>query len=220
MRYGNGMSDIYILAAHPDWRASRINRQMLAAAHHAGASVTVTDLYSKYPDYFIDVAAEQAHMEAAKLVVMLHPIHWYSMPPLQKLWLDEVLTYGWAYGAADASHPTHGRALRGKDLWLVATTGGADDSYRPDSYNRYFFDAFLPPYEQTAALCGMRFLPPLILHGAHTQSDDAIAQHVQVFSERLKTYPHWPEMDEIEQCPACEVPDNARPEEKHSKRDT
>ena len=47
MRYGNGMSDIYILAAHPDWRASRINRQMLAAAHHAGASVTVTDLYSK-----------------------------------------------------------------------------------------------------------------------------------------------------------------------------
>ena len=38
----------------------------------------------------------------------------------------------------------------GKDLWLVASTGGAEDSYRPDGYNRYFFDAFLPPYEQTA----------------------------------------------------------------------
>jgi glutathione-regulated potassium-efflux system ancillary protein KefF len=33
-----------------------------------------------------------------------------------------------------------------------ASTGGPEDSYRPDGYNRYFFDAFLPPYEQTAAL--------------------------------------------------------------------
>ena len=82
------------------------------------------------------------------------------MPPLMKLWLDEVLAFGWAYGPG-------GTALQGKDLWLVATTGGPEDSYRPDSYNRYFFDAFLPPYEQTAALCGMRFLPPLLLHGAH-----------------------------------------------------
>ena len=91
------------------------------------------------------------------------------MPPLLKLWLDEVLAFGWAYGPG-------GTALRGKDLWLVATTGGPEDSYRPDSYNRYFFDAFLPPYEQTAALCGMRFLPPLLLHGAHKASDAELAR--------------------------------------------
>ena len=86
------------------------------------------------------------------------------MPPLLKLWLDDVLAFGWAYGP-------DGTALRGKDLWLVASTGGAEDSYRPDSYNRYFFDAFMPPYEQTAALCGMRFLPPLLMHGAHKAND-------------------------------------------------
>ena len=218
MRYGNGMSDIYVLAAHPDWRASRINRQLLSAARHA--EVSVTDLYSSYPDFFIDVAAEQARLAAAKLVVLLHPIHWYSMPPLQKLWLDEVLTYGWAYGAASDDNPSHGRALAGKDLWLVATTGGSEEAYRPDGYNRYFFDAFLPPYEQTAALCGMRFLPPLVLHGAHAQSADAIADHVKVFADRLTTYPDWPELEELEQCPACEVPVNERPEEKHEKRET
>jgi len=33
---------------------------------------------------------------AAKLVVWQHPIHWYGMPPLLKLWLDEVLAFGWA----------------------------------------------------------------------------------------------------------------------------
>ena len=62
---------------------------------------------------------------------------------LQKLWFDEVLAYGWAYGQG-------GAALQGKDLWLVATTGGPESSYHPQSYNRYFFDAFLPPYGEAA----------------------------------------------------------------------
>ena len=158
-------AEVLVLVAHPELEQSRANRRMLLAARQlqavaAPGRIEVRDLYALYPDYLIDVAAEQAALAAAKLVVWQHPIHWYGMPPLLKLWLDEVLAFGWAYGPG-------GTAVRGKDLWLAATTGGPEDSYRPDSYNRYFFDAFLPPYEQTAALCGMRFLPPLLLHGAH-----------------------------------------------------
>jgi glutathione-regulated potassium-efflux system ancillary protein KefF len=200
-------SGILVLAAHPDWRDSRVNRRLLAAARDA-AGVAVRDLYDRYPDYDIDVPAEQALAATARLLVLLHPIQWYSMPALQKLWLDEVLTYGWAYGPG-------GTALQGKDLWLVATTGGAEGSYHPQGYNRYFFDAFLPPYEQTAALCGMRFLPPLVLHGARKSSEDAVGKHVAVFADRLATYPNWPEMDELEQCVACEVPGSDRPRATH-----
>ncbi len=200
-------SDIYVIAAHPAWRESRVNRPMMEAAQ-ATPRVQVQDLYSSYPDYHIDVAAEQAALAAASLVVLLHPIQWYSMPPLQKLWLDEVFTYGWAYGEGENGK---GTALQGKDLWLVATTGGPEDSYHPQGYNRYFFDAFLPPYEQTAALCGMRFLPPLILHGAHSVASDVVAQHLQTFKDRLASYPDWPEMDDLEQCAACVVPMNDRP---------
>lgn len=166
--------------------------------------VQVQDLYASYPDYSLDVAAEQAALEKAQLVVLLHPIQWYSMPALQKLWVDEVLTYGWAYGEA-------GDKLQGKDLWLVATTGGPDTSYHPQGYNRYFFDAFLPPYEQTAALCGMRFLPPLILHGAHAVSQDEVTRHIATFTQRLGNYPNWPELDDLEQCAACVVPMKDRP---------
>lgn len=194
---------ILLLAAHPDWRESRVNRRLLAAARGIEA-VRVQDLYGLYPDYDIDVAAEQSHARQADLVVLLHPIQWYSMPALQKLWLDEVLAYGWAYGEG-------GTALKGKDLWLVATTGGSQQSYHPQGYNRYFFDAFLPPYEQTAALCGMRFLPPLLLHGARSASEDSVASHVAIFEQRLRSYPLWPELADLEQCPACEVPPIDRP---------
>ena len=205
--------DVYVLAAHPAWRDSRVNFSLMNAAV-ALPRVRVQDLYSSYPDYAIDVHAEQVALARAQLVVLLHPIQWYSMPALQKLWMDDVLTYGWAYGDGRNNDGTvSGRALAGKDLWLVATTGGPDSSYHPEGYNRYFFDAFLPPYEQTAAVCGMRFLPPLILHGAHDQSPEALAAHVQTFSDRLQSYPDWPEMDDLEQCPACVVPLKDRPHE-------
>ncbi len=211
MRYGNGMEptrpdpDIYVLAAHPDWHESRVNRPLMDAAQSL-SRVQVQDLYSSYPDYAIDVATEQAALAKAQLVVLLHPIQWYSMPALQKLWLDEVLVYGWAYGE-------NGNALRGKDLWLVATTGGPEASYHPQGYNRYFFEAFLPPYEQSAAVCGMRFLPPMVLHGAHNVGDDLVDRHVETFRQRLQTYPEWPELDDLEQCAACVVPMRDRPVE-------
>lgn len=197
--------DIYVIAAHPDWRESHVNRPMMQTAA-ALQRVAVQDLYSSYPDYAINVAAEQAAMARAQLVVLLHPIQWYAMPALQKLWLDEVLTYGWAYGDG-------GSALRGKDLWLVASTGGDEASYHPQGYNRYFFDAFLPPYEQTAALCGMRFLPPLILHGATSASRAAVDGHAATFRQLLQSYPDWPELDELEPCAACVVPMKDRPPE-------
>lgn len=201
------MPHVLVLLAHPDLRLSRVNRQLAEVARALPAStVVVRDLYALYPDHAIHVEAEQAAAAQADLIVWQHPFHWYSMPPLMKQWLDEVLTLGWAYGPG-------GTALQGKDLWLVASTGGPEAAYHPSGYNRYFFDAFLPPYEQTAALCGMRFLPPLVLHGAHAIGHAELDQHAAAYAERLRTYPDWPEMDLLDPCPTCEVPRADRPAE-------
>lgn len=203
-------ADILVLVAHPSLEHSRMNRRLMSAAVEAawaaGGRIVVRDLYALYPDYLIDVEAEQDAIARAQLVVWQHPVHWYGMPPLMKLWLDDVLAFGWAYGP-------DGGVLRGKDLWLVTSTGGPEDSYRPDSYNRYFFDAFLPPYEQTAALCGMRFLAPMVLHGAHKVSNGEVEDHATMYAERLRSYPAWPELDELEQCATCVVPMDARPDD-------
>lgn len=199
------MADVLVLAAHPQLEDSHVNRTLMDAVGALGARhATLRDLYALYPDYVIDVEAEQALLAAAKLIVWQHPIRWYGMPPLMKLWLDEVLAFGWAYGPG-------GTALKGKDLWLVLSTGGSQDAYRPAGYNRHFFDDFLPPYEQTAALCGMRFLPPLVLHGAHRVGDAELAEHASLYTSRLLSHPHWPEIADMEPAPACPVPAEARP---------
>ena len=199
-------AEIVVIAAHPTLEHSRVTLALMQAAKGRAASrhIDVRDLYARYPDYFIDVAAEQAALAQAQLVVWLQPIHWYSMPPLLKLWLDEVFTFGWAYGPG-------GTALRGKDLWLVASTGGPEASYHPAGYNRYFFDAYLAPYEQTARLTGMRWLPPLVLHAAHRVDDATLATHASLFAERLASWPAWPELADLEPEAACDVPADARP---------
>lgn len=203
-------SHVLVLAAHPDLRHSRVNHRLLQRVRDLVAEPTdavevrLRDLYALYPDFSIDVAAEQAALARADLIVWQHPLQWYSMPALMKLWLDEVLAHGWAYGH-------QGRALAGKDLWLVLSTGGPEGAYRPDGYNRHFFEAFLPPYEQTAALCGMRFLPPLVLHGAHRVDATALELHAQTYVSRLTNWPDWPELADLPDCAACETPDQDRP---------
>jgi glutathione-regulated potassium-efflux system ancillary protein KefF len=201
------MAAILLIVAHPELEHSRISAALVAAARRLAAEnadVAVRDIYALYPDYLIDAAAEQAALLRADLVVWVHPIHWYGMPPLMKLWVDEVFAFGWAYGPG-------GTRLAGRDLWLVTSTGGSAHSYRSDGYNRYFFDSFMPPYDQTAALAGMRFLPPLVLHGAHRAETDAIAAHAEVFAERLRSYPDWPELEGLDACELRTVPADERP---------
>jgi len=196
------MADILLLAAHPDLALSSVTHSMLDAVQAARLpGVSAVDLYRRYPDYAIDVEAEQRALSEAKLLVLLHPLHWYGMPGLQKLWLDEVLRFGWAYGPG-------GTALAGKDFWLVTSTGGTAESYGPDGHNRHPLASYLLPYEQTALHCGMRYQAPLVLQGAHRLEDPAIVNHARHFVERLRRYPQWADAPTSERP---EVPLDERP---------
>ncbi|HEV7618066.1 MAG TPA: NAD(P)H-dependent oxidoreductase [Burkholderiaceae bacterium] len=177
---------ILVLYSHPASHRSRVNRPMAEAARSV-PNVQVHDLYETYPDFHIDVEYEQRLLADADLVVFQHPIQWYSMPALPKEWVDVVFQEGWAYGPG-------GTALQNKDYWLAATTGGTHESYQDSGPHRRPFSAFLPQFEQTAELCGMRWLPPHILHDAHRVDDAAVAAHIETYRERLATYPHWPEL--------------------------
>jgi len=94
------------------------------------------DVYAKYPDFYIDVADEQALCQEHDVIVFQHPIQWYSCPALMKEWIDRVLTYGWAHGPG-------GTKLQSK-AWLSATSAGWNEpDYRPDGLNRTSLHEFL-----------------------------------------------------------------------------
>ncbi len=72
---------ILIIYAHPYPRHSHANQRLLQAVRDL-PEVEVRSLYELYPDFNIDINAEQQALERADLVVLQHPMQWYSFPPL------------------------------------------------------------------------------------------------------------------------------------------
>ncbi len=169
---------VLVIFAHPAFQKSRAHARLLQALPKA-REITFHDLYEAYPDFQIDVPAEQARLLAHDTIVFQHPFYWYSCPALLKEWLDLVLEFGFAYGPG-------GVALRGKS-WLTAlTTGGAASAYSRNGANYFTMDELLAPFRQTAALCGMNWLPPYIVHGAISASDEALAGHADHYIKMLE----------------------------------
>jgi glutathione-regulated potassium-efflux system ancillary protein KefF len=151
------MPHTLVIHAHPSPRHSVAVRAMQQTMERA-PDTTVRSLYQLYPDFDIDVPAEQAALVQADLVVWLAPVYWYSVPALLKHWFDQVLAHGWAFGPG-------GAALRGKVAWWVASAGGSLADYAPGGVHQRPFADFVAPIEQTARFCGMRWLPPHIQYG-------------------------------------------------------
>ena len=172
------MASILVLFAHPALEKSRVNRRLL---HHVRdlPGVTVHDLYEAYPDFDVDVKAEQARLLGHDVIVVQHPFYWYSTPALVKQWEDLVLEHGWAYG-------TGGTALRGKKWLSAITTGGREVAYQRDGLNRFTIRELLAPLEQTARLCGMDFLPPFVVHGTHRLEAAEIEQAAAEYRHALE----------------------------------
>lgn len=150
---------ILVIAAHPYPDRSRANQALLRAIEGL-EGVQVRPLYDLYPDFAIDVEAEQRALAACEILVWQHPIYWYTAPALLKLWFEKVLAWGWAYGPG-------GEALRGKRCFWVTTTGGDERAYSAAGMHQHEFAAFAPVIRQTARFCGMEWLDPLVLHAAH-----------------------------------------------------
>ena len=172
--------NIVVYFAHLDIERSVINRALRDAVCDL-PGVDFRDLLELYPDFFIDVATEQAILRDADLIVFQHPIYWYAAPAIYKHFVDTVLASGFAYGSS-------GSALQGKDFLLAVSTGAPAEEYQADGIHGYPFEEVLRPMEQTAHFCGMRFLPPLVLHGGQNLARDVIDAHAAGYRRLLKEY--------------------------------
>ena len=173
------MKKILVLFAHPRFEQSRTN-QALIEGIKGMEGVTIHDLYERYPDFNIDIFIEKDLLKHHDVVVWHHPLYWYSCPPLLKQWIDMVLEYGWAYGP-------DGDALEGKKALNTITAGGTREVYCSEGRNNYTIREFLRPFEQTARLCGMEYLPPFSVMGTHKLTKESLSDHIQQYRVLLQS---------------------------------
>lgn len=150
---------ILILFFHPLFEKSSANRTLVQNIPNS-ENITFHDLYEEYPDFDIDIKREQLLLSQHDIIIWHHPMYWYNCPPLMKQWIDLVLEYGWAYGKK-------GTALKDKIIFQVITTGANKESYCETGYNRYRIPDLLEPFNQTAKVCNMHYLPPFVIHGTY-----------------------------------------------------
>jgi glutathione-regulated potassium-efflux system ancillary protein KefF len=168
---------IVVVFAHPYPDRSLANRALLEGVGGLDG-VTVRSLYDLYPDFAIDAEAERDVLEAASTVVWQHPMHWYSVPALLKLWFERVLVEGWAWGGG-------GTALRGKSCLWAVTTGGDERDYSPGGLHGHAFETFTPVVRQTAEFCGMTWLPPFVVPRARQLDAAALRDCGRRYRARL-----------------------------------
>jgi len=168
---------ILILFAHPRFERS-VNNLILQQHIPDIPGITFHDLYEKYPDFNINIEHEKMLLAEHQVIIWQHPFYWYSAPPLLKQWMDLVLQFGWAYGPG-------GGALQGKIVFNAITSGGQRSAYSKEGHNRFTVRELLAPFDQTARLCKMIYLPPFAIHGTHVISKADLSKMAAQYREIL-----------------------------------
>ncbi|WP_432459301.1 MULTISPECIES: NAD(P)H-dependent oxidoreductase [unclassified Agarivorans] len=148
---------VLIALAHPDVNEQSIANKIIIERLVDRDNIEVRDLYRMYPDFNINVDAEQKALLGADIVIFQYPFHWYSMPGMLKEWLDRVFLHGFAHGDT-------GDKLKGKSFMISTTIGGPDQSYSEGGLNSFTVEEFLKPLQQIAKRCGMIYHPPIVSH--------------------------------------------------------
>ena len=165
------------LVFHPDLETSRVNKTWKNQLEQSSKVDTTHDVYQAYPDFNIDVEKEQQLLLAHDRIVFQFPLYWYSVPPMLKKWLDDVLEYNFAYGSK-------GDKLKGKDMQLIVSVGGRKKFYSG-------FDIFsaipdlLKPFQLTANLVQMNYLSPEWMFRADSADFDTIKSFGQKFVDMI-----------------------------------
>lgn len=156
-----------IVVIHPNFAASVVNKSWVKALENQPELYDIHQLHQVYADGKIDVLAEQQMIEKYDKIVFQFPFYWFNCPPFFKQWLDEVLTYGWAYGK------NSGYKLEGKKIALAISAGIDEQEYRETGKYKYSMDQLTSPFEITFDYIKADYQKPFVFYGIEKESSTA-----------------------------------------------
>lgn len=170
-----------VIMSHPYYKNSRINKALFEAARSVDEVEArhLEELYG-HDTSRIDVKAEQKILESADKIVFQFPMFWLNVPAMLKAYIDEVFTYGWAYGSS-------GDKLRNKDFYVAVSLGSSESEYSKEGKIKFSVDEILIPLKITALYCGMNFKDIFVSGGVFRMNDEDIAKCSQRYIELLKS---------------------------------
>lgn len=123
------MKKTLVIFAHPYLEYSNSNVE-LYNFYVRDQHFTLRDLYEEYSDFHIAAFRERKRLKDYERIIFQFPMIWFGVPPLLKLWIEEVLDREWL---KEGNH----NPFENKEIYIVVTTGGKERSYTKEGTYQY-----------------------------------------------------------------------------------
>jgi putative NADPH-quinone reductase len=147
-----------IISGHPNFEKSFANKTIIDELENSDLDIEVRHIEKMYPDFKIDVKAEQTAILQHNTIVLQYPVYWYNMPAILKHWFDVVFDYQFAYGPG-------GNKIKNKNLLPSFTVGSVESKYSALGDHHFRMYEFCKNIEQTAYYTKMNYIDPVYFHG-------------------------------------------------------
>ena len=153
-----------IVYAHPAHQRSRANRALLNRISDLH-NVTVHDLYETYPDFFIDVEAEQKLLLEHDAIVIQHP---EICTTCQRFCVNGRILYWNTVTPTGASS-----SVWQANIWVVLTASVPEHTYSDTGVNERPLSEYFLHYPRMANVCHLEMKPTFeVYHGRHSPDED------------------------------------------------
>lgn len=164
------MNQKLVLFAHPYFEHSQTNVRLVQAYQNC-ENVTFRDLYEEYPDFNIQAFRERKRLVAYDTFIIHFPLIWFGMPPLLKLWIDEVFDFKWL------TEYKNDNPISGKNAYIVVTVGGTKFAYSEEGRYEMEVQDYLRTLTECIKIAEMKLEDFIVIYNADNLTPLELEQH-------------------------------------------
>ncbi|GMM57947.1 hypothetical protein DAKH74_045630 [Maudiozyma humilis] len=129
-----------------------------------------------------DIAAEQAKVMWADMVIFQFPLWWFGLPAIMKGWMDRVLNKNFAFfsGGEGTKGP-----LQGKKALIITTVGGSEHDFSSEGLLDDISYTLHPIQKGIFRFVGMDALEPVVGYGADSRKPICFEKTSKLIQERI-----------------------------------
>jgi len=172
------MKNTLVVFAHPYLEHSNSNVELINF-YVRHQHFTLRDLYEEYPDFHIAAFRERKRLRNYERIIFQFPIIWFSIPPLLRLWIDEVFDREWLKDGVE-------NPLEGKEVFIVVTTGGKERSFSKEGTYKYTIDELISGLIVSLNVFNAEIKNIKVVYEANKLSKKEIILHKREFAELLE----------------------------------
>lgn len=130
-----------------------------------------------------EIAAEQAKVARADVILFIFPLWWGGPPAILKGWLERVLAYGFAY--VDGARFETGFFKDKRGLMAVAT-GGTTERFSEEGVYGPIEKVLWPVQRLALEYMGLKVASPFVAYAAPRVSDEQRRAYIEAWRGRVR----------------------------------